>query len=173
MPAVISATIYASFGGGNSRRRGEEMGMHNVFYVGCYLKVYFPKNVVKETFPACDGCGDEKHQYARFCAFCGGTVAEKTREYSHMIYDYDFYEKHFGDGDEFSSTGEFQPSEDYRIVLPNKGDDNLQQLNYDDELGFSDIPPNEFGAEYQRLMRVLDKEGIKYEKCYGIITDYM
>jgi hypothetical protein len=150
----------------------KKMGMHNVFYVGCYLKVYFPFEKIEETKKICDNCGTDGYFPGTYCSLCGGKIVEKKTELERMIYDYDFYEKHFGNGDEFSSTGEFQPSEDYRIVLPNTGRDNLEQLNDYDEVGFTDIPPNEFGAEYQRLMAVLDREGIKYEKCYGIITDY-
>lgn len=145
--------------------------MGTYFYVGAYLKVFMPIKTITETKDLCSKCGQERHDCA-FCPHCGGKVEKRNVERQEMADFYEFCEKHFGHGDTFAQPFQFRPSKEYIIALPNTEKDNLVTLEPYHDVGFLDIPPNEFGGEYQRLMVALDKDGIKYEKCYGIIVDY-
>lgn len=147
------------------------MGTNAYFFVGAYLKVFMPTITITVTERRCSNCEKIGYNFS-FCPDCGGKVEMKNIDQQEMADLHDFCKKHFGDGDAFAQTSQFRPSKEYIIALPNTEKDNLVTLAPYDEVGFLDIPPNEFGGEYQRLMAALDKDGIKYEKCYGIIVDY-
>lgn len=136
-------------------------------HIGVYLKVFFPKEPVVKKVAVCSKCN--KRIDSPYCPDCGGRM--ELREIETLNYSpdgiYEFCNKHYGFGDRFS--GVFWKG-DYQIVASNEfPDSSLNVSEWTDDRSEFAIPPNEFSPEWVDLMGKLDANGIKYEKCYGII----
>lgn len=131
-------------------------------YVGCYFRVWMPKIKIQSVRGVCP---DSKEVVkSLFCPGCGKkTVWEDVEMWPSF---YDFSEAIFGDGDRFYSP-QANNGEGYMIVLNN--DNSPDHFVIDSEIEH-EMPALGFSDDWEKLGAALEKDGIKYEAKFGIVT---
>lgn len=141
------------------------MSISQSVYIGCYLRVYMPKEIVPNHIGKCPKCGQSSSR--KFCDRDGAELVFGTIE---RMSDFgEWAEKHLGDEDMFyAANTEWKDAPDYAIVLANRSTQS-GHVSVDDELE-TEIPPVEFFGDWITLMGHLELSGIRYEKKFGVVS---
>lgn len=143
------------------------MSIDRSIYIGHYLRVWMPKEKHREGMGTCPNCSNR--DTSKFCGNCGNEMVFGTIETLPGIYDY--CEEVFGDEDRFSDAY-IENDLDYIIVLENNSDA-LGYLRLDDYELEQNLPDeNERSDDWQILINALTKDGIRYERRFGIVNYY-
>lgn len=131
-------------------------------YVGCYFRVWMPKIKMRSVRGICPDSKEEVKSL--FCPSCGKkTVWEDVELWPSF---YDFSEAVFGDGDRFYSP-QTNCIEGYMIVLSNNDGPGHQDVEGKVEY---EMPQHVWNNDWIKLSVALDKDDIKHEAKFGIVT---
>lgn len=132
-------------------------------YAGVYLRVYMPKEKYIDRDRICPAC--EKFMFSKFCPYDGNETLEIEKQRQSSFYD--FCQSVFGDGDRFSTRN--IDSENFVIIMANL-DSQPGHAYVNDEKIEQSLPKEDYSGDWEILTIALDKNGIKYDKCFGIVS---
>lgn len=153
------------------------MGMNQSFYIGPYLKILDKKIKYIDKYKTCinEVCFNlGKKLSSMFCDRCGSVIKEMPFEKERPLNMYDLMVRYFNNGDIFRDIRlENIESNDFVLLIPNKkeqGGITLDECTYGEE-SLPDIEMNIFDSgDWNKMIKVLQEEGIKFEKKVGIVS---
>lgn len=131
-------------------------------YVGCYFRVWMPKQKTRSSRGVCLDCKEKVASL--FCPACGRKIVFRDMEMWPSFYDYS--QAVFDDGDKFYSP-QVNNEEGYMIILGNE--DGNDHVHVDDKTEY-EMPQYVWSDDWLKLGAALDKDDIKYEAKFGIVT---
>ncbi len=131
-------------------------------YVGCYFRVWMPKQKVKTLRGICLDC--MKKVAASFCPDCGRKLVFRDME---MWPDFSDFSKAVFDDDGRFYSPQVNNEQGYMIVLSNNDGPDHRAVAGKVEY---EMPQHVWNNDWVKLSVALDKDDIKHEAKFGIVT---